>query len=53
MNQAMISEFVSAIHNGREPSVTGVDGLRAVEVVMAAYDSARAGQPMKIQQTVP
>jgi predicted dehydrogenase len=48
MNQAMISEFISAIRDEREPSVTGVDGLRAVEVVMAAYDSARAGQPVKI-----
>ena len=38
MNQAMISEFISAIRDGREPSVTGVDGLRAVEVVIAAYD---------------
>ena len=48
MNQAMISEFISAIRDEREPSVTGVDGLRAVEVVMAAYDSARVGQPVKI-----
>jgi predicted dehydrogenase len=48
MNQAMVSEFVSAIREGREPGVTGVDGLRAVEVVMAAYDSARIGQPVKI-----
>ena len=50
MNQAMVSEFVSAIREGREPSVTGVDGLRAVEVVAAAYDSAQAGQPVKVQQ---
>jgi predicted dehydrogenase len=50
MNQSMISEFISAIRDGREPSVTGVDGLRAVEVVMAAYDSARIGQPVPVQQ---
>jgi predicted dehydrogenase len=49
MNQAMISEFISAIRDGREPSITGVDGLRAVEVVLAAYDSARTGQPVQIQ----
>jgi len=46
MNQAMISEFVSAIKNGREPAVTGIDGLRAVEVTLAAYESARSGQPV-------
>lgn len=49
MNQAMISEFIAAIRDGREPKVTGVDGLRAVEVVIAAYDSARTGQPVQIQ----
>ncbi len=48
MNQAMISEFVSAIHAGREPSITGIDGLRAVEVTLAAYESARIGQPVKV-----
>jgi predicted dehydrogenase len=48
MNQAMLDEFVSAIHNGREPAVTGLDGLRAVEVTLAAYESARLGQPVKI-----
>jgi len=48
MNQAMVSEFVSAIHAGRGPSVTGSDGLRAVEVALAAYESARIGQPVKV-----
>jgi predicted dehydrogenase len=48
MNQAMISEFVSAIQNGREPAVTGIDGLRAVEVTLAAYESARSGQPIQL-----
>lgn len=51
MNQAMVSEFVSAICEGREPSVTGVDGLRAVEVVAAAYDFARkAVSQLKVQE---
>ena len=34
-NQAMISEFAAAIREGRPPVVTGVDGLRAVEVTAA------------------
>ena len=40
MNQAMISEFVTSIREGREAAVTGVDGLRAVDVTVAAYESA-------------
>ena len=48
MNQAMISEFVSAIKNGRQPAVTGIHGLRAVEVTLAAYESVRSGQPVQL-----
>ena len=48
MNQAMIDEFVAAIREAREPRVTGEDGHRAVEIVAAAYESARAGQPVRL-----
>jgi predicted dehydrogenase len=48
MNQAMIDEFVAAIRETREPRVTGEDGHRAVEIVAAAYESARTGQPVRL-----
>jgi predicted dehydrogenase len=48
MNREMIAEFVQSIREDRPPSVTGVDGLRAVEVALAAYDSVRTGQPVRI-----
>jgi len=47
-NQAMIAEFVTAIRERRNPAVTGLDGYRALEVVVAAYESARAGQPVRL-----
>ena len=47
MNQAMIDEFAAAIREEREPCVTGLDGHRAVEIVAAAYESARTGQPVR------
>ncbi|MHC1784868.1 MAG: Gfo/Idh/MocA family protein [Anaerolineaceae bacterium] len=49
MNREMITEFVQSIRENRLPSVTGVDGLRAVEVALAAYDSVRIGQPVRIE----
>jgi predicted dehydrogenase len=49
MNQAMIAEFVEAIRASRQPCVTGLDGLRAIEVTLAAYESVRSGQPVKVQ----
>jgi predicted dehydrogenase len=46
-NQAMVAEFVS-IRERRTPLVTGLDGYRALEVVVAAYESARTGQPVHL-----
>ncbi len=42
-NQAMIDEFVASIREQRPASVSGEDGLRTVEVIHAAYESAASG----------
>lgn len=44
----MLAEFIAAIREDREPAVTGVDGLRAVEIVAAAYRSAQTGEPVTL-----
>ncbi len=44
----LIRDFTDAIATGREPSITGEDGLRALEVALAAYRSAETGQPVKL-----
>jgi predicted dehydrogenase len=36
------------VRSGRAPSITGEDGLRAVQVALAAYESAKVGQPVKL-----
>ncbi len=49
-DQAMLADFLAAVHPGaaRPPRVTGLDGLRATQVVAAAYASARTGQPVRL-----
>ncbi|MFO7974126.1 MAG: Gfo/Idh/MocA family oxidoreductase [Candidatus Hydrogenedentota bacterium] len=37
---ALVKDFVTAVDEKREPSITGEDGLKAVEVTVAAYESA-------------
>jgi len=39
-----LRETVGAIAAGRQPEITGVDGLRALEVVEAVYESAATGR---------
>ncbi len=43
--EAEIAEFVAAIREEREPSVTGEDGRRALALIQAIYASARSGSP--------
>jgi predicted dehydrogenase len=50
MNHAMVSDFVTAIRENRSPRVTGVDGLRAVEATLAAYESDRTGQTVQVNK---
>jgi predicted dehydrogenase len=51
MNHAMVSEFAMAIRESREPKVTGVDGLRAVEATLAAYESTKTGKTVQVQRS--
>jgi predicted dehydrogenase len=44
----LIRDFVEAVDARRAPSVTGVDGLRAVEVTVAAYRAVQTGKMVKV-----
>jgi predicted dehydrogenase len=48
-NQGMIQEFVDSIRENREPSVTWNDGYQALRVALAAYESARTKEPVKLE----
>jgi len=47
--QAMVREFRDAIVEGREPVMSGSEGLRDLAVVLAAYESARTGETVAVQ----
>ena len=45
-DEGLVADFVDMIREDREPSVSGEDGLRALEVALAAYESARRAEPI-------
>ncbi len=49
MDLGLVDDFIGMIRNGSEPSVTGLDGLRALEVALAAYESATSGKPVSLR----
>lgn len=48
-NQRMVDEFVAALKEDRAPAITSYDGLRAVEIALAAYRSAASGEPVTVE----
>ncbi len=48
MDAGLIADFIETIRQQRAPSISGEDGLRALEVALAAYDSAGSGLPKSI-----
>jgi len=50
---AMISAFIDAARTGAPPAVTGEDGLRALDIVLAAYASAASHRPEPCGAHVP
>lgn len=48
MDFKLIQDFIEMVEQDREPSITGYDGLKALEVALAAYQSAQTNQPVKL-----
>lgn len=48
-NRAMIEDFVACIKEQRAPRASGLDGLRATEVALGAYEAARLCKPIKLR----
>jgi predicted dehydrogenase len=48
MDLGLTRAFVNAVESGTPVPITGEDGLKAVEVVQAAYRSADRKEPVKL-----
>lgn len=51
LDALMIDDFVRAVRESRPPRSSGVDGLKALEVTLAAYRSARTGRVVRIEES--
>jgi predicted dehydrogenase len=43
-----IEHFVECIKKNKQPKVTGEDGKKALEMVLAAYESQESKKPIKL-----
>jgi UDP-N-acetylglucosamine 3-dehydrogenase len=49
-DMGLMKDFISCIQEDREPSISGEDGLRAMEVALAAYRSAELKKPVSLNE---
>lgn len=49
-HRALYKDFIEAMEEEREPLVTGVDGMNAVRIILAAYKSQKTGLPVKFDE---
>jgi predicted dehydrogenase len=47
-DHGLVADFVASIRERRDPAITGVDGLRATEVTVAAYKAFHSGRMVKV-----
>ena len=47
-DQGLINDFVEMLRQGRDPFISGRDGLQGLAVTLAAYESARTGRPVRL-----
>lgn len=50
MDGGLVNDFIQAVKTDSEPSITGTDGLRTLEVVKAAYRSNEQKQTVQLER---
>src|SRR5690625_104853 len=48
MDFGLVRDFVDCIETGRQPLITGYDGLKSLEVSLAAYESSKSKKVVKL-----
>jgi UDP-N-acetylglucosamine 3-dehydrogenase len=48
MDLELVNDFLNSVSKGKEPSISGTDGMKALEVALAAYESSEKRQPIKL-----
>ena len=47
-HQIQIEEMVKVVREGKEPTINGPEGRKAVELVLAIYESAKTGKTVEL-----
>ncbi|HOA73424.1 MAG TPA: Gfo/Idh/MocA family oxidoreductase [Phycisphaerae bacterium] len=49
LHRANFADFLAALDEKRQPSISGLEARKAVQIILAVYESARTGKPVALQ----
>ena len=49
-HKALYKDFIEALEENREPLVSGIQGMEAMKIILAAYKSQMTGLPVKFDE---
>ena len=49
-HKALFKDFIEALEENREPLVSGIQGMEAMKIILAAYKSQMTGLPVKFDE---
>ncbi|WP_178945723.1 Gfo/Idh/MocA family protein [Kocuria sp. TGY1127_2] len=49
-HRSQLEDFVDALRQSRKPAITGSDSVRALKILLAIYESARTGAPVRLNE---
>ena len=52
-HKLQVQDFVRAVETGTEPGITGKDALKSLRILLAVYESARTGEPVRFSPQHP
>ncbi|TSB46028.1 Gfo/Idh/MocA family protein [Alkalicoccobacillus porphyridii] len=50
MDEKLVEDFIQCVKEGRSPFISGIDGLRTLEVVKAAYQADKTKQAVSLKR---
>jgi len=53
MNELMLADFLRGVAEGGPAGASSLEGLRALEIVLAAYASGEDHEPKAVERTEP
>jgi predicted dehydrogenase len=49
LHQANFADFLEAVEAKRQPTISGAEARKAVQIILAIYESAKTGKPVEIK----